>query len=101
MKGYISNKESNILLNALFAVPICTYVIAVLTCLLIYYGNNIILLKTLAGLSTLLTMVCIGFFVVCLVNLKNKEVPLHKKLICAGLNIGVLFFVSYAVFSHM
>ena len=102
MKKHLLNKKANTLLNILFIVPLCTYVITGFSLLLIYHGSRdtIELLKALSSLAVILALACIGFFVVCLANLKNKEVPLHKKLIVAGLNFGAFLFVAYTLGSH-
>jgi len=110
MKSRELNKKPNILLLICLAVPISTFVSATLLDLQIhnYRDKNILppwdilnsLSNILFSLSVLLPMACIAFFVVCLAYLKNKKVPLHKKLIAAGLNIVAFLYATYVVGSH-
>ena len=102
----MQNRKANTLMNIFFAVPICTFAISVLIELLIHFGDNIdksvlaSVLWNLIGAGAILAIACIVVFVVCLVNLKNKEVPLYKKLIGAGLNLGAFLVAMYVIGGH-
>ena len=105
MKNRMKTKESNILVNFIFAVPLCTFAISILIDLLIHKSdigdsNSNNLIGIFAQLAAVLSIICIVFFVMCLVYLKNKEVPLHKKLIGAVLNIGAFLFAMYVMGAH-
>ena len=97
MNSDMPKKKTNPLLVISFIVPACTYVIAALIELREYGDINIDLLKTIVGLAISLSVVCLGFFGICLANCVNKKGPLIKNLIAAGLNIGAFLFVAYAV----
>ena len=110
MNNRISNRKSTLLLIISFVVPICNYVSTGIFWLvnsigfrklgsdyLLLIHNNMELYETVVSLIGLLSLATLVFFVMCLVSLKNKEVPLQKKLIGAGLNFGAFVFASYVV----
>ena len=105
MKSCTSKEKPSILLIISFIIPICTYASTIFLVLAIY--NDVIFdyvgidfFRELFFLTGYLLLASFVFFIVCLAFLKDKEVPLYKKLIAAGLNTSALLFAGYILASH-